>query len=195
MVDSVLTQRTSYRRCCRLPLNVLASSLAGATLVIYKLGRSGTTLSRLFQAVLGLGTAVDTSALYFATASQCAEIEAIIYADFGNLHPGTAAQSRISQISHFQPEHSPFSPVLPENGFWAVPCHILHPWSRRKLSHAYVNQICSHTRLIVSTARESHVRVGQLRFGLDDVSLHMVCLLPKRPRLLSLPLGRAVSRV
>ncbi len=38
-------------------------------------------------------------------------------------------------------------------------------------------------------SRESPVRVGQLGFGLDRVSLHMVCLLPK----LSLPLGRAVQ--
>ena len=57
---------------------MLASSQAGATLVIYKLGRSGTTLSRLFHAVLGLETAVDMPALKFATASTCAEIEAII---------------------------------------------------------------------------------------------------------------------
>ena len=116
VVDSALTRRTSYRRWCRLPLNVLACSRAGATLVIYKLGRSGTTLSRLFHAVLGLGTAVDTPALWFATASLCAEIEAIIptWAIFiHDLHSGAtaaAAQSRIFQISHFQPEHSLFLP-------------------------------------------------------------------------------------
>lgn len=78
VVESALTQRTNYCRCYRLPWNVLASLRAGATLVIYELGKSGTTLSCLFHAVLGLGTAVDTPALYFANASPCAEIEAII---------------------------------------------------------------------------------------------------------------------
>jgi len=112
----MLTQRTGYRRWCRLSLNVLSSSRAGATFVIYKLGRSGTTPSRLFHAVLGLGTAVDTPALLFATASPYAEIEAMIptWAIFiHDLHSGAtaaAAQSRIIQISHFQPEHSFFSP-------------------------------------------------------------------------------------
>ena len=75
VVDNTLTQRTGYRRWCRFPLNVLSSSRAGATFVIYKLGRSGTTLSRLFHAVLGLGTAVDTPAFLFATVSPYAEIK------------------------------------------------------------------------------------------------------------------------
>ena len=38
----------------------------------------------------------------------------------------------------------------------------------------YVNLICAHTRLIVSTAEESDVRVVQVR----SVSLHMSSLVP-----------------
>lgn len=41
-----------------------------------------------------------------------------------------------------------------------------------------VNLICSHTWLIVSTARESEVRLVQLKFGLDDVSSHTISLVP-----------------
>ena len=39
-----------------------------------------------------------------------------------------------------------------------------------------MNLIWSHTRLILSTSRESYVRVVQLGFGLDHVSLHMINL-------------------
>ena len=110
VVDSALTQRTSYSRWCRLLLNVLASSRAGATLVIYKLGRSGTTLSRLFHVVLGLGTAVDAPALQFTTASTLCRNRSD-YIELSNPHSiAAAAQSRIFQISHFQPKHSLFSP-------------------------------------------------------------------------------------
>ena len=49
----------------------------------------------------------------------------------------------------------------------------------------YVNLICSQTQLIVLTNEESDVRVLQLKFGLDHVSLHMI----------SLGLGRAVEQV
>ena len=49
----------------------------------------------------------------------------------------------------------------------------------------YVNLICSQTQLIVLTDEESDVRVLQLKFGLDHVSLHMI----------SLGLGRAVEQV
>ena len=42
----------------------------------------------------------------------------------------------------------------------------------------YVNLICSHTRLILFTSRESYVRVVRLGFGLDHVSLHMISLVP-----------------
>ena len=45
-------------------------------------------------------------------------------------------------------------------------------------STCYVNLICSHTRLILSTSRGSYVRIVQLKFGLDHVSLHMIKLEP-----------------
>ena len=39
-----------------------------------------------------------------------------------------------------------------------------------------MNLICFHTRLILSTSRESYVRVVQLRVDLGHVSLHMIRL-------------------